>query len=59
MDLNWISFCCFLASLKSPQHRLQDMVQMTEFVLLSTASKTAWKISNRFKSYDHFSQYAN
>ena len=32
---------------------------MAEIVLLSTASKTAWKTSNWFKSYDHFSQYAN
>ena len=46
-------------TLKSPQRRIQDMIEMTEFVLLSTASKTAWKNSNWFKSYDHFSQYAN
>ena len=31
---------------------------MTEIVLLSTASKIAWKNSNRFKIYDNFSQYA-
>ena len=39
--------------LKSPKRRIQNRVYLTEFVLLSTALKTARKNSN------HFSQYAN
>ena len=59
IELRWAIVALWATCLKSPQRRIQDLIKMTEFVLLSTASKTAWKNSNWFKSYDHFSQYAN